>query len=153
MSRGVKWSLAILLGLLALLFALLALLLVSETGSRWALERVPGLSLQGFQGRLAGRWQAERLVWQQGARRVELLAPHLNWSPGCLLRLTLCVKQLEVEEVVLDFPPGAPTEDGGPLQLPTLRLPFAVQASNLRIGRLLLNGNEQVRDVQLDAQW
>ena len=154
MSRGVKWSLAILLGLLALLFALLALLLVSETGSRWALERVPGLSLQGFQGRLAGRWQAERLVWQQGARRVELLAPHLNWSPGCLLHLTLCVKQLEVEEVVIDFPPDAPTEDdGGPLQLPTLRLPFAVQASNLRIGRLLLNGNEQVRDVQLDAQW
>ena len=152
-KTAVKWSLTGLLSAIALLALLLAVLLVSEHGSRWLMARVPGLSVQGFEGRLATQWHAERLTWQQGESRVEVAAPSFNWSPRCLLRLRLCIKELSAEDVIHDFPPGEPSEDSGPLSLPTLRLPLAIQVTNARIDRLVLNGEEQLRDLQLNAQW
>lgn len=148
-----KWTLMGLLAVIALLVVALAILLGSEAGSRWLMTRVPGLSMQGFEGRLATQWRAEQLTWQQGESRVEVLAPGFNWSPRCLLRLRLCIKELSAEEVILDFPPGEPSEDSGPLSLPTLRLPLAIQVTNARIDRLVLNGQEQLRDLQLNAHW
>lgn len=148
-----KWGLIGLLSVIALLVLASAVLLGSEAGSRWLMARVPGLSVHGFEGRLATQWRAEELTWQQGERRVELVAPGFNWSPRCLLRLRLCVKELSADEVTLDFPPGEPTEDTGPLSLPTLRLPLAIQVTNARVGRLILNGEEQLRDLQLNAHW
>ncbi|MBV2205921.1 MAG: hypothetical protein KUL87_10905, partial [Pseudomonas sp.] len=106
-----------LLALLLVLGVTLGGLFGTTAGSRWLLQRVPGVQVEGFAGHLAGRWQAERLLWQQGEQRVELLAPRFAWSPGCLLRLTLCLDELVAEDVQLHFPPGTEDTDSAPFSL------------------------------------
>ncbi|AYC32951.1 translocation/assembly module TamB [Pseudomonas cavernae] len=141
--------------LLALLLALplaVALLLGTSTGSRWLLGWMPGVQVDGFDGRLGGRWQAERLLWQQDGQQLELLAPRFEWSPACLLRLTLCLERVEAEQVRLVFPPGAERDDT-PLSLPALRLPLAIELGEVRVGSLTLDGAEQLRELQLRAHW
>ncbi|MFH7617887.1 hypothetical protein, partial [Pseudomonas syringae group genomosp. 7] len=61
-----------LIALLLLALGGVGLALGTQAGSQWALARVPGGHLENFQGRLGGQWSAERLVWQQGADRVEV---------------------------------------------------------------------------------
>ncbi|QKJ74211.1 translocation/assembly module TamB [Pseudomonas rhodesiae] len=125
-------------------------ILGTQAGSRWALARVPGLSVENFQGRLGGQWRADHLLWEQGSSRVELQAPTFAWSPACLLRMTLCIDRLEVEQVSLQFPPSG-DESSGPIQLPDLKLPVALQLGEVRVGRLLFNGSEELKGLQLAA--
>lgn len=127
-------------------------ILGTQAGSRWALARVPGLSVENFQGRLGGQWRADHLLWEQGSSRVELQAPTFAWSPACLLRMTLCIDRLEVEQVSLQFPPSG-DESSGPIQLPDLKLPIALQLGEVRVGRLLFNGSEELKGLQLAAHW
>lgn len=127
-------------------------ILGTQAGSRWALARVPGLSVENFQGRLGGQWRADHLLWEQGSSRVELQAPTFAWSPACLLRMTLCIDRLEVEQVSLQFPPSG-DDSSGPIQLPDLKLPVAVQLGEVRVGRLLFNGSEELKGLQLAAHW
>ena len=127
-------------------------ILGTQAGSRWALARVPGLSVENFQGRLGGQWRADHLLWEQGSSRVELQAPTFAWSPACLLRMTLCIDRLEVEQVSLQFPPSG-DEGSGPVQLPDLKLPIALQLGEVRVGRLLFNGSEELKGLQLAAHW
>ncbi|MES2818232.1 MAG: translocation/assembly module TamB domain-containing protein [Pseudomonadota bacterium] len=137
---------------LVLLLAVLAGVLGSTSGSRWALAQVPGLQVDNFSGRLVGHWQADRLRWQQAEDRVEVQAPRMRWSPSCLLRLTLCVERLEAEQISLGFAPAQSPSDA-PLKLPDLDLPLRLQLGDVRIGRLLLDGEQQLADVQLAAHW
>lgn len=155
MRRAVKTSGLSLLGLLVILVLLvvsLCLTIGTQTGSRWALDLVPGLQVENFSGRLAGEWRADHLLWEQGDSRVEVEAPVFGWSPLCLAKITLCVDQLQAERVSLQFPPGA-EQDSGPLSLPDLKSPLAIRLGDVRIGSLLLNGHEQLRDLQLAAEW
>lgn len=153
MSRVFRNILLAVLALLLMLVLLLGLLLGTQAGSRWALGLVPGLQLEQFQGRLGGQWQAERVLWEQGADRVELVAPVFAWSPSCLLRMTLCIERLQAEQVNLAFAPGEATHDSEPLQLPALKLPLAIELGEVRIGHLRLDGNEQLSQLQLAAHW
>ncbi|QBF26170.1 translocation/assembly module TamB [Pseudomonas tructae] len=153
MSRVSKIIIAGLLAVLVLALLAVGLMLGTQAGSRWALGLVPGLQVDNFQGRLAGRWQAERVLWEQGGDRVELVAPVLAWSPACLLRMTLCIEQLHVDQVNLAFAPGEPKPDSGPLQLPELKLPVAIELGEVRVGLLRLDGSEQLSQLQLSAHW
>ncbi|NMZ92751.1 translocation/assembly module TamB [Pseudomonas panacis] len=152
MMRGVKIAgLAVLATLVVLLLALWAVL-GTQAGSRWALGRVPGLSVENFHGRLGGQWRADHLLWAQDGSRVELDAPTFDWSPTCLLRMTLCINRLDVEQVRLDVAPST-EESSGPIQLPDLKLPVSIQLGDVRVGSLLLNGSEQLKGLQLAAHW
>lgn len=153
MKRVIKGLLLGLTGLLLCVMIAVGVLLGTQAGSRWALLQVPGLEVQGFEGHLGGQWQATHLLWQAGEDRVELSAPAFAWSPGCLLRRTLCIEQLHVEKIVLQFAPAADEVDSGPLQLPDLKLPLAVELADVRIGSLELDGTSQFSDLQLDAHW
>ncbi len=150
--RGVKIAGLTLVAILAVLMLAVWAVLGTQAGSRWALARVPGLSVENFQGHLGGRWSADHLVWEQDGSRVELTTPTFDWSPACLLRMTLCIDQLNVEQVNLQFAPG--TEDSsGPIQLPDLKLPVALQLGDVRIGSLFYNGSEELKGLQLAAHW
>ncbi|UOB22187.1 translocation/assembly module TamB [Pseudomonas orientalis] len=151
--RGLKIAGLALVAILALLLLALWSVLGTQAGSRWALGQVPGLSVENFQGHLDGQWRADHLLWQQDGSRVELNAPIFDWSPGCLLRMTLCINRLEVEQVSLEFAPGAEESDSGPIQLPDLKLPVALQLGDVRIGSLLFNGSEELKGLQLAAHW
>ena len=131
----------------------LATVLGTATGSRWALGFVPGLTLDSFQGRLGGQWSADRVLWLQDTSRVELNQVIFAWSPLCLTRMTLCIEQLQAEQVSLQFPPGVEEESSGPISLPDLKLPLAIELGDVKIGRLLFNGSEELKGLQLVAHW
>ncbi|MFC2972423.1 translocation/assembly module TamB domain-containing protein [Azotobacter bryophylli] len=146
-------TLAVLFALLLALFLAVAGLLGTEAGSRWLLGRIAGLQVEGFAGRLGGSWQAERLLWEQGERRAELSAVQFAWRPSCLLGMTLCVDRLASGQIVLQFPPGGQPATTGPLRLPQLKLPLRLRLGEVQVGRLLLNGTEQLQSLQAAANW
>ncbi|CAI8962758.1 translocation and assembly module TamB [Pseudomonas marginalis] len=150
--RGVKIAGLAVLAILAVLLLALWAVLGTQAGSRWALGHVPGLSVENFHGHLGGQWRADHLLWAQDGSRVELDAPTFDWSPACLLRMTLCINRLDVEQVRLDVAPST-EESSGPIQLPDLKLPVSIQLGDVRVGSLLLNGSEQLKVLQLAAHW
>uniref|UniRef100_A0A923JW33 Translocation/assembly module TamB n=1 Tax=Pseudomonas urmiensis TaxID=2745493 RepID=A0A923JW33_9PSED len=131
----------------------LGLVLGTQAGSRWVLGLVPGLEVSDFEGRLGANWQASRLNWVEGGSRVEVLAPQLAWSPACLLRATLCIDRLQAERVDMAFAPSEVPADSGPIQLPGLRLPLAIELGEVKLGQLRLDGSDLLGDLQLAAHW
>nr|WP_218115414.1 translocation/assembly module TamB domain-containing protein [Pseudomonas putida] len=142
-----------LLGGVASVGLVLGLLLGTQAGSRWALSKVPGLEVADFQGRLAGSWQASRLSWADAGSKVELQAPLLAWSPACLLRATLCIDRLQADRIDMAFAPSTEPAESAPLQLPTLRLPLAIELGEVKVGSLRLDGSDLIGDLQLAARW
>ncbi|MHC8305204.1 translocation/assembly module TamB domain-containing protein [Pseudomonas sp. PB3P13] len=153
MTRGLKITLLAILALLMLIILTLATVLGTATGSRWALGWVPGLSVDNFQGRLGGQWSADHLIWQQDTRRVELGKVIFAWSPSCLMRMTLCIEQLKADQVSLQFAPGPEDASSGPIMLPDLKLPLALELGDVQIGSLMFNGSEELKGLQLAAHW
>jgi translocation and assembly module TamB len=152
-KRGLKIALLAIPALLMLVVLALIIVLGTATGSRWALGFVPGLTVENFQGRLGGQWSADHLLWQQDNSRVELNQAIFAWSPLCLTRMTLCIEQLQAEQVSLQFPPGAEEQSSGPISLPDLKLPLAIELGDVKVGRLLFNGSEELKGLQLAAHW
>ncbi|MGL6242413.1 translocation/assembly module TamB domain-containing protein [Pseudomonas sp.] len=153
MKRGLKITLLAILALLMLVIVAVTTVLGTATGSRWALGFVPGLTVENFQGRLGGQWSADHLLWQQDTSRVELSKPIFAWSPLCLTRMTLCIEQLKADQVSLQFPPGTEEDSGGPITLPDLDLPLAIELGDVQVGSLMFNGSEELKGLQLAAHW
>ncbi len=152
MRRTWAWLAGGLLGLLLMLALGIGVLLGSSAGSRWLLTQVPGLQVQGFDGRLGRAWQADSLIWQQGDTRLMLQGLDMAWSPACLLRLTLCLDRLHVQQAGLDLPPSA-SSDSAPLSLPALDLPLRLQLGDVQLGELRIDGQSQVQALSLIANW
>jgi len=152
-KRVIKFTSLGLLGGVASMGLVLGLLLGTQAGSRWALGKVPGLEVADFQGRLAGSWQASRLTWADGGSTVEMQAPSLAWSPACLLRATLCIDRLQADRIDMAFAPSTEPTESAPLQLPTLRLPLAIELGEVKVGQLRLDGSDLLGDLQLAAHW
>ncbi|MDR6918072.1 translocation and assembly module TamB [Pseudomonas sp. 3296] len=148
-----KITLLAILALLMLVVLSIASVLGTATGSRWALGFVPGLTVENFQGRLGGQWSADHVLWQQDTSRVELSKVIFAWSPLCLTRMTLCLEQVKADQVSLQFPPGTEEESSGPISLPDLKLPLAIELGDVQIGSLLFNGSEALKGLQLAAHW
>ncbi|TPG78381.1 translocation/assembly module TamB domain-containing protein [Pseudomonas arsenicoxydans] len=153
MNRGLKITLLAILALLMLVGLSIASVLGTATGSRWALGFAPGLTVENFQGRLGGQWSADHVLWQQDTSRVELSKVIFAWSPLCLTRMTLCLEQVKADQVSLQFPPGVEEASSGPISLPDLKLPLALELGDVQIGSLLFNGSEQLKGLQLAAHW
>ena len=156
MRRGLRilsWSLALPLALVLLVVLTLGLLLGTTTGGSWVLGQVPGLQVEQFQGRLASRWQAERLLWEQDGNRVEVTAPRLAWSPSCLLRRTLCIEELQAGEIELIFPSNDEPASSEPFSLEDIQLPLELRVERIEVGQVRLNAVEQLQSLQLRADW
>ncbi|KQW37227.1 MULTISPECIES: translocation/assembly module TamB domain-containing protein [Pseudomonas] len=153
MTRGLKITLLALAGVLLMLVLTLSVVLGTAFGSRWALGLVPGLTVENFQGRLGGQWSADHLLWQQDASRVEVDRLIFAWSPLCLARMTLCIEQLKADQVALQLPASADEPSGGPISLPDLDLPLAIELGDVQVGSLSFNGSEQLKGLQLVAHW
>ncbi|WP_460088036.1 translocation/assembly module TamB domain-containing protein [Pseudomonas sp. H1_B04] len=153
MTRGLKITLLALAGVLVALVLALSVVLGTTFGSRWALGLVPGLTVENFQGRLGGQWSADHLLWQQDASRVEVDRLIFAWSPLCLARMTLCIEQLKADQVALQLPAFADEPSSGPISLPDLDLPLAIELGDVQVGSLSFNGSEQLKGLQLVAHW
>ncbi|WP_214510641.1 translocation/assembly module TamB domain-containing protein [Pseudomonas brassicacearum] len=153
MTRGLKITLLALAGVLVAVVLALSVVLGTAFGSRWALGLVPGLTVENFQGRLGGQWSADHLMWQQDASRVEVDRLIFAWSPLCLARMTLCIEQLKADQVALQLPASADEPSNGPISLPDLDLPLAIELGDVQVGSLSFNGSEQLKGLQLVARW
>lgn len=157
MRRSARNLSGLLLAVLALLLVVVLtvfLVLGTSAGSRWALSKVPGLQIEQFTGRLGGRWQADRLVWERDGRRVEVASPQMSWSPSCLLRKTLCIEELVAGDINLTFPPALEDEAATePFNLPDLTLPLELRVERVDIGAINLNGLQQIQGANLRADW
>lgn len=146
--RRLRRPLGALLAALAVLLALAA----SESGSRWLLARLPGLTVDGFQGRLLGAWSAERLRWQSpAAGRIEVQTPRAALRLGCLGQGVLCLDELAAARVQLDLPAASAAEPSAPLQLPALRLPLGLRIARLQLGSLRIDGVDYLHDLAVAA--
>ncbi len=142
--RTRAWGLGALAALLALVLALGgfgAWLWHSEDGTRWTLQRVPGLQSQGVQGRLlGGPFAAQRLQWQGSGWRV--VVEDLAWAdstwrwrpwPGAWFGVDL--RAARARSVV-----ATPLEDAAPAATReppvSLTLPLALSAQGLRLDSL-----------------
>ena len=152
MIRGLKIAGLVLLALLLLVVLVLGVILGTQAGSRWALGQVPGLQVDNFAGRLGGQWSADHLLWEQGTSRVAVQRPIFAWSPTCLTRMTLCIDQLQADSVSLQFPPSEDSSSG-PISLPELKLPLAIEVGVIKVGNVQFNGIEQLKGLQMAAQW
>lgn len=152
-KRGLLISLAAVVGVVLTVIVAVSLVLGTQAGSRWALARVPGLTLENFSGRLGGHWQADKLVWQQQATRVEVQALELAWSPACLWRMTLCIDTLHAGAILAQLPASEEPASSGPIVLPDLQLPVAIELGDVRIGSLELDGVQQLSGLELAAHW
>lgn len=146
------------LGLLMLLSLLLVAaaagwVLASQAGNQWLLRQVPGLEVEEFSGRLLGHWSATSLRWQdEQVGVVGLQQVQMQLNAACLLQLQLCVRSLQAQQLEIDLADGQlQTEVAGPVQLPAIRLPFAVSLQELQLGLVLLDGQLLVQQVQLQA--
>ncbi|CAI8702120.1 translocation and assembly module TamB [Pseudomonas sp. IT-P253] len=153
MNRGLKITLLAIPTLLTLVILAVSAVLGTAAGSRWVLGFVPGLTVENFQGRLGGQWSADHLLWQQDSSRVELSRVIFAWSPLCLTRMTLCIEQLQADQVSLQFAPGTEEKSTAPMTLPDLKLPLAIELGEVKVGRLLFNGSEELKGLQLAAHW
>ncbi|SFL17340.1 translocation/assembly module TamB domain-containing protein [Pseudomonas sp. NFACC46-3] len=153
MTRGLKITLLALAGVLVAVVLALSVVLGTAFGSRWALGLVPGLTVENFQGRLGGQWSADHVLWQQDVSRVEVDRLIFAWSPLCLARMTLCIEQLKADQVALQLPASADEPSSGPISLPDLDLPLAIELGDVQVGSLSFNGSEQLKGLQLVAHW
>jgi hypothetical protein len=84
------WVLGFALLVLVLAATALHTLLMREVGTRWLLQQVPGLTVQGWQGALlGGRWQADslRVEWDNGRasavlEKIEIDGMDWRWRPS-----------------------------------------------------------------------
>ncbi len=136
------------LWLLLLLLMLLALVLFlggTDTGSRLlanqAAKRVPGLELGRFGGNLAEGINTDSLNYTSDAFTVDARGVDTAWRLGCLVRRKACIDRVKVDE--LRFTQTAPPAGNkseprdGPLVLPEIRLPLAIDARDVEIGRFV----------------
>lgn len=137
--RRLLIALAIIILVPVLLLAAVLLALRSEAGTAWVVDQVPGLEVDAGQGSLFGVWQADSLRWQGYGVRLELTAPYIDWSPGCLWRKTLCLDTLRVSNIDLETQPGEDTEETSGTTLPTVILPVNLDIGDIDLGPFTLN--------------
>src|SRR5690554_5662475 len=135
-------SIGIVLSVLLLVVVLLGVtssLLLTQKGSRWLLNQVPDLTVEGWQGALLTDWRAEYLHWQQDDLSVQLNTVHMQFRPACLLRSALCLDTLEVARLELNLPEAdTPAEPEPSITLPELKLPLSIEVKRVQLGELIL---------------
>ena len=149
------WVLGFALLVVVLAAAALHTLLMREAGTRWLLQQVPGLTVQGWQGALlGGRWQADslRLEWDGGRasavlEKIEIDGMGWRWRPSDMSWAGLAIENLRVDRIVVKTgPPGA-----GPTPLPdSIALPLDLSLAQARIGRLEIDDQPAATGLALE---
>ncbi len=165
LRRLLVWSLPV---LLVALSAVLAWLLSTEAGLRFAVARLTALDavpvrIESAQGRLAGPLTLEGLRVELDAVEVDIPALALDWRPWRLLyRREIRVLALAIESPTVTLrddhdPPPAPLPDEGEGWPASVELPVRVELDQLSVrdGRLFTGDTRVLEALSLDlaAGW
>lgn len=134
---------ALVLLLPLVLVAIILLALLTDAGTAWTIDQIPGLQTEADQGSLLGQWQAERLEWRGYGVEVLLLSPEVDWSPSCLFEKTLCLDTLKVRQVDVTVQPSDTEEETerSDISLPAINLPVALVVGDVQLGPFVFNGS------------
>ena len=128
--------------------------LATQSGSRWLLNQVPGLTVDNFQGAVLTDWSAEQLHWQQDDLSVQLSALQVQLRPSCLLRRAVCLDVFEAGRIELTLPQtDSPDEPQPEIQLPDLKLPLSIEVTRLQVDEFVLNGQSLLSDAGVGLSW
>ncbi len=150
--RGARWGLAVLAllaGVLIIAATSVSWLLGTAAGSAWLLAHAPLVTVTQPAGRaFGGAFSAQRVEVRTGARTIVLdkLAwkeAHWAWRPHDGAWFGLVIDGASVERVQI----GAATSASLAIEPKTLRQPFALTISELRIGELQYETAAPMRDV------
>ena len=148
------WVVLSLLALVLLVLGVSFSLLATQSGSRWLLNQVPGLTVEEFSGAVLTDWQAQQLVWQQADMSVHLTDVQMQFRPLCLLRSAVCLDQLTAARIAVNLPAAEPDpEPQQGLELPDLKLPVSIEIERIHVGEFVLNGESLLTDTGLRARW
>lgn len=148
------WVVLSLLALVLLVLGVSFSLLATQSGSRWLLNQVPGLTVEEFSGAVLTDWQAQQLVWQQADMSVHLTDVQMQFRPLCLLRSAVCLDQLTAARIAVNLPAAEPDpEPQQGIELPDLKLPVSIEIERIHVGEFVLNGESLLTDTGLRARW
>ena len=149
------WVLGFALLVVVLAAAALHTLLMREAGTRWLLQQVPGLTVQGWQGALlGGRWQADslRVEWDNGRasavlEKIEIDGMGWRWRPSDMSWAGLAMENLRIDRIVVKTGPPGPR----PIPLPdSIALPLDLSLAQARIGRLEIDDHPVATELALE---
>lgn len=130
-------------------------LVLREAGTRWLLQQVPGLTVQGWQGALlGGSWRADslRVEWDGGQssavlEQVQIDGMAWRWRPSPVAWVGLEITQLQVARVVVQTGPPGPR----PIPLPaSIALPVEMHLRQARVARIEVDAHPPATEVALD---
>ncbi|WP_114418104.1 translocation/assembly module TamB domain-containing protein [Marinospirillum perlucidum] len=143
-------------------------LFLSEAGGSWLLRQLPGVELQGFSGQLLDEWQVEKVSWHNQDLLLEGEHLAVAWQPWCLLRLNICIQQLEasrfniqllkqtevMEELEQLQTEGLDAFRMPGVELPRISLPWPLQVEHLHLGEFQINHTTHLQAVILQqGHW
>ncbi|HLV77281.1 MAG TPA: translocation/assembly module TamB domain-containing protein [Marinobacter sp.] len=147
-------AVAVILLLPLLLAGAVLLALLTDAGTAWTIDQIPGLRTEADHGSLLGQWQADRLEWRGYGVQVRVQNPEVDWSPGCLFQKTICLDTLKasrVDVVVHPSESGDEPADATDIILPAIRLPVAVMVGDLSLGEFTYNGSPVWDRIELQT--
>jgi translocation and assembly module TamB len=151
MRRLLKWLLGLALSLVALVLlcvALLAFTLGTESGTRWALERIDAqisasITVENLSGSLWRGILADEIVYLDSARSVRAQHIGLDFDWVSVFAGTVIVESLEAESVTYQrLVPPDPVAKPFQLSMPPLPFTLAVHAGRVGVFNLQLGSNE-----------
>lgn len=152
--RILKYLVITLLTLFILLSSSLYLFVKTETGSRYLLNFIPGLTVEGSQGTLSNGWTAKKLIWQDETIKVTVINPTLDWYASCLFKVNICIDKLTAEQINIDL--TEEQEDSNKKQttdssitLPAINLPVSIYITQVSINKVNLNKQQLINDIEL----
>lgn len=153
-----RWLKIILFSFLAVLLVLPLILwgiLSSQSGSRWVLSLVPGLTVEQFEGALLENWQAKYLAWEQDELKVEIDQLDFQWRAACLWDKQVCIDVLAANKVNVNLPTNTASSEPNiePVVLPELQLPIQIFLKQLVVSDFALNGEPLLQKLAADLAW
>lgn len=142
-----------------LLCLLLAILLFTHAGLRLnialAQMLLPGLSIGDSQGSVLGGHTLQQVQWQQGNNAIQLKQFSLRFDHNCLLQLSVCTEQLQLDNLKVSWHTAAEAARAKPAQTATQAttvtafwLPFPVKLSGVSVN----DADIRIDDYQLRWQ-
>lgn len=152
-KRSLKWLNWTLVFPCAALTLLVFVFLYTSAGLRfnlWLAQHfVSGFSVEHSEGSVLGGNTLHGLRWQDNSTTMTLQQSTLRINNSCLLRLTLCVEQLTLQDMQLEIRANdTPTPAEEPTATSGFWLPFAIEVTQLQLN----NASVAVGDTKLNWQ-
>lgn len=136
MKLGLRWIVAVLLLTLVVLLLTFGWLVTSQAGFRWVIDRillpiVPQLTIESYEGRLAGTIKLQNIHYKNAKINVAVRDLHFDWSPEQLLSRTVGIDTLRLSH--LDIVQIATTTPSTPLKTPALSIDGVLEQLKLPV--------------------